>query len=121
MVSGDEKVCEESRALLPTTLSAIVKWGMGRHAARCLPLEQARARIRDTASQAVAGADHMAPYVLDAPLRLEVEYPTTASAGRAAWLPTVERAGARRIACTLGDMLSLVGLLSVLVELTDKS
>jgi len=121
MISGDEKVCEEGSALVPTTLTALVKWGMGRHAAHCLSLEQARTRIRDTASRAVAGIDHMVPYVLDAPLALEVEYPSTASADRAAWLPTVERKGPRRIACTLGDMPSLVGLLSVLVGLTDKS
>ena len=80
-----------------------------------------RPRKVSTPSQAVGGANHMVPYVLDAPLTLEVEYPTTASADRAAWLPTVERKGPRQIACTLGDMPGLVGLLSVLVELTDKS
>ena len=82
----------------------------------------AQERIRDAAQQALERLDELSPLVFDPPCRLEVEFPTAASADRAACLPSVSRAeDARTVQATLGSFPELVRLLSVLGSLTSRS
>lgn len=57
MVSGDAATAVEARGLLGADLPcAVVKWGIGRQRARCLPLGQAHELIRSAAASAMRSA-----------------------------------------------------------------
>lgn len=53
MVSGDDKLCEESRKMLGNIECAMVKQGLGRQSALCLSPEYGRQRVYESAKKAV--------------------------------------------------------------------
>src|SRR6516165_10984386 len=61
LVTGDRCACEETAALIPGVHTAVVKEHVSRLAAHSLHPARARALIRTTAEQAVAGARAAAP------------------------------------------------------------
>jgi D-aminopeptidase len=56
MVSGDAAAGVEARDFLGDVECAVVKWGVGRNRARCLPVGQAHELVRATAKRAVERA-----------------------------------------------------------------
>lgn len=58
MVSGDAAAAAEAREVLGDVETAVVKWGLGRQRARCLPLGKAHAVVRAAAQRAVQRAGH---------------------------------------------------------------
>ncbi len=56
MVSGDDAAIEEVTAIVPGVKGAVVKRAINSRAAELVPLEEARARIRQAARDGVAGA-----------------------------------------------------------------
>lgn len=75
LVVGDDKVCAEARDLLGSTVDLLpVKTGLGRHAARNLPVAEQHARIRRAAARAVRRADEYVPYVVAPPYELCLQY-----------------------------------------------
>jgi len=94
MVSGDDWLAAEAKALVPGVRAAVVKYGIRRLAGRCLPLEKARALIRETAAAAVAVAEPgAAPYKVAFPARVELSYRDKEMARAAARIPGTERSG----------------------------
>lgn len=53
MVSGDDKLCEESRKMLGNIETAMVKQGLGRQSALCLSPEYGQRRVYESAKKAV--------------------------------------------------------------------
>ncbi len=97
MLSGDQSLEAEAKALLPHALVAVVKRARGRWAADCLSLEEARKLIRERASEAVAGAGSLSPLAPPSPCQIEVELVTTEMADRAEAVPGVVREGGRLV------------------------
>lgn len=102
MVSGDAATELEARALLGPVPCAVVKWGLGRNRARCLPPEVARQLIRTTAAAAVraAGAGAFTPFTPVLPATLQLTYYRSDQAD-AAVRPGVERIDARTVRRTV--------------------
>jgi D-amino peptidase len=73
MVSGDDKVCAEARALIPGVYCAEVKKGVTSFGGMLLPLAKARKLIEDTAYEAYKNADKIKPLVFEKPIRFRVE------------------------------------------------
>lgn len=101
VVSGDQSLAAECRALLGTTVDAvIVKEAVSRHAARSVAPEQAQALIRDAVRKAVqqqrqSGA--LRPFGVGSPVSLEVDFAVTVHADHAAMVPGFRRVGARTV------------------------
>lgn len=77
MVSGDETTAAEAHDYLGDVETAIVKWGVGRNRARCLPIDEAHALVRKTAKRAVERAGSQGafkPFVPKLPVTLEVTH-----------------------------------------------
>lgn len=74
LVTGDDKVCAEARALLGDIETAQVKVGLGRHAARMLSPKAARQLIRDRASAALAKVGKIKPFTMDPPYEVKLKY-----------------------------------------------
>lgn len=73
MVSGDDKVCAEAKALLPWIETAQVKRGLSTFGASLLPPDKAHQIIRETAERAVRNIASMQPLVYESPVRFRVE------------------------------------------------
>jgi len=114
LVAGDDKVGQEIAELLPGVATVATKTGMGRLSAECLSPQKAQEQIREAAKQSLRALGRLKPFALEPPLTLAVDYADPAAVDRAACLPTVERLGARSIACTLEAAPDLIKLLSVL-------
>lgn len=73
MVSGDDKLCAEAKALLPWAVTAEVKKGLTWKGAMLLPQAKAHALLREKTIEAVRGAANAKPLVYEKPITLRVE------------------------------------------------
>jgi len=97
LVTGDQAAVKEAEALLGNPVTVSVKKGCGRYSAVCRHPEIVRNEIRQAAQEALVHSNATAPYALQKPVRMELEFSDSAMADAAALMPHVERPGDRRI------------------------
>lgn len=96
MVSGDQALAAEAKALLGDGVEAVVvKHAVGRFAARSVSPAESCRRIRQGAAAALRRTH--TPLELDAPIRLEVEFAQAHMADMAELVPGSVRAGGRTL------------------------
>jgi D-amino peptidase len=95
LVTGDDRACAEGRALAPHVRTAQVKTAVGRFAAQLEHPDVTGPRIREAAAAAVRAAGTMPVSPLPSPVRLEVEWSSTAIAQQCALVPGAERPAPR--------------------------
>jgi len=96
LVTGDRCACEETAAVIPGVLQAVVKEHVSRLAAHSLHPDRACALIRAQAEAAVAASPAAMPPLLD-PGVLEVFVRTADIAEAASWVRGVDRTGPRQL------------------------
>ena len=74
LVSGDDKTVEEAKAWIPGVLTCETKRGTGTQSAECLPLDQARKRIRLKSEAAVRQRASTPCVVIRYPVTLRKDY-----------------------------------------------
>lgn len=117
-VSGDVAVCRQAKALLGNDIvTAPVKDGIGRQAARLVPEADARKAIRDRAAEAVRRAKQFKPYRLNPPYTFELEFFVSSQADMACLVPEVKRKDARTVTFTHDDYVKGFSLLRALIAL----
>jgi D-amino peptidase len=122
MLSGDVETCRQAKAILGSELTAVdVKEGIGRLAAKLLPAEEARRRLKEGAKEALLKRDKVAPFKLGPPLNFELEFQTSAQAEMPALLPQVKRSGPRSVAFTANDYLEGFRLMRAIIALAAAS
>ena len=107
LVTGDEAVVKEARALLGDVEGAVVKWPYGFHSARTLTPEASCELIREKAKTAVSRARARKPWVLTKPVALELKFKNYRPAEVLAYLPIVERVDAHTIRFRGKDVLEV--------------
>jgi D-amino peptidase len=90
MVSGDDTVCAEMRAWCPMIETATTKTSLTRYAARCLPLKESRAQVREAARRAVTGLSNHRPLKIEPPIVLEVRWRNHQTARSVALMPGIQ-------------------------------
>lgn len=90
-VSGDAAVAEEAKSFVPDVKAAVVKWAVGRHAARCLHPKRARALIKKTVEEALTNVDAVEAYWVKEPVEVKLRFNREQMADLAAFLPYLER------------------------------
>jgi D-amino peptidase len=104
LVTGDDAVCREARALLGDGLTTVaVKTALGRYSARHIPPARARQMIEDGATAALADLNAVAPYVLSSPVEITVEFATPDLVAKYHFLPGVEIVDGRTIVSRAAD------------------
>ena len=73
MVSGDDKVCAEARALLPWCVTAEVKKGITWQGGLLLPADKAYALLREKTIEAIRNYPNTKPLVYEKPVTLRAE------------------------------------------------
>jgi D-amino peptidase len=122
MLSGDAETCRQAKTILGSeVVTADVKEGLGRFAARLLPADEARRRLKEGAKQALLKRDKIAPFKLDPPLNFELEFQTSAQAEMPALLPQVKRTGPRTVTFTANDYLEGFKLMRAIIALASAT
>jgi D-amino peptidase len=98
LVCGDTAACVEAVAQLGRVDTVAVKEGLGRFAARCLPLEQARDRIEAAAAAAVTHNAGFVPFVVPGPVEVRLTFAAPHFADTIATLDFVSRLDGRTVA-----------------------
>jgi D-amino peptidase len=107
MISGDDEAVAEARRLLGDVEGAVVKRALSFHAAATRTPEAAQAMIRERVRAALARRSAFRPYVVAAPVRLDVTFKSYRPAEMLAYLPIVERTTAHAIRFTGRDVLEV--------------
>ncbi|MEM7112478.1 MAG: M55 family metallopeptidase [Chloroflexota bacterium] len=102
MVAGDVAATKEAIALFGENIQTVaVKQGLGRFSTRTLSPEETHPLIREAAKASLSTT--VAPWRLDAPFNVEVDFLRSAEADMAALVPGSQRVGARTVAYTHDD------------------
>lgn len=116
LVTGDQALAAEARELLGDQVTTVeVKEAYSRSAARCLPLEVARERIRAGAQQALARRG--SPLRPGSPLTLQVDFMKSSQADMAELMPGAERSGPRSVRFVHADYVQIYRAWRVLYNL----
>ena len=102
LVTGDQSVTAEARALLGEIETVVVKEGITRSAARCLTPRVAHEHIRAAAQRALTAS--AAPFVLSSPLTVRVTFQRAGHADLAEMVPGSVRVDGRTVEWSGPDM-----------------
>lgn len=116
MISGDDAIAKEARALLPDVETAIVKWAYGFHSARTLTPAVSCARVREAARRGVARARSLKPFRVSTPIAVELRFKNYRPAEVLAYLPIVERVDAHTIRYRARDAVDAVRFLEFVLN-----
>jgi D-amino peptidase len=119
LVSGDEAVCAEARALLPHILAVPVKKGLGAYSALCLHPKQAQALIHEFAKQALSSTERGAMPSIDQPTVLEVRFTTASAIDRCLRLPGAELRDGTTLRYEARDVLEAFQVFNVMADLAE--
>ncbi len=102
-IAGDNAVTLEAKNLVPNIHSAVVKWGVGRYSAKCLPPHESTALIKKTVTEALENAEGVKPLEVEEPVEIKVELSTANGADSASFLPYIERVDGRTVRAVFDD------------------
>ncbi|HSW09826.1 MAG TPA: M55 family metallopeptidase [Bacillota bacterium] len=103
LVTGDDVLVTEARALLGDVQAVAVKQAVGRYAARCLHPQRTEQLIRMAAQDAMGNLQRAHPYRPALPLKVDLEFHDTGQADGACLLPLLERTGHRAVSFIAPD------------------
>ena len=106
-ITGDQSACAEATVLLGAVETVIVKRATGRNSAECLSTEVTQDKIRKVVKRAVkrlAAGQAPAPFRLNAPITVAVEFIRCEQADAAALLPGAQRLEGKRVEVTAEEM-----------------
>jgi D-amino peptidase len=122
LLTGDSETCRMASALLgDSVVTAAVKDGIGRTAARMVPVEEARKRLRDAAREALAKRSRIEPFRLAGPYTFEVDFHSAGQAELPSLLPNVKRANPRGVSFMSADYIEAFKLLRAIIALAGVS
>lgn len=120
MISGDQTACAEAREMLGDVETAVVKQAIGRMAAECLPPAATAALIERAAKRAVErleAGNAPAPFKVQSPITLSLEFVKSEMADKAMTLPGARRLTGRKLQYVAKDMFEAYHAFRVLVAL----
>jgi D-amino peptidase len=118
-VTGDDKLAKEATSLLGNVETAVVKEGIDRYAARCLPLKDSRERIMNAAQRAIQKRKEFKPLKYQANVTFKVRFASTTEASISCLLPMVKRVDARTVSFSLNDYFDAFRMLDALLALAS--
>jgi len=107
MISGDDVIVEETRALLGDIEGAVVKEAISFHSAKTLMPEVAYELIRQKVKLAVERLGDFQPYELETPITLDVRFKNYRPSEVLAYLSIVERTDSHSIRFIGKDMVEI--------------
>lgn len=107
LISGDDVAVEETRRLLGDVEGAVVKRAISFHSASTMTPKAAQQLIRERVKAALARRGELKPYIVRAPVTLDVTFKNYRPAEVLAYLPIVQRTSAHSIRFTGRDIVEV--------------
>jgi D-amino peptidase len=107
MLSGDDAIADEARAILGDLETAVTKHTLGFHSARTLMPEASYALIGEKVRTALGRLRDFRPYRLQGPVSLDISFKNYMPAEVLAYLPEVQRVDSHTIRYVGADMLAV--------------
>ena len=104
LVSGDDVAVAETQVIIGEVEGAVVKWARGFHSARTLTPEAAQEVIRTRVASAISRIEDFSPYVLEAPIEVELSLKHYRPVELLGYLPNVERISSHAVRFIADDM-----------------
>ncbi len=118
MLSGDAETCLQAKSILGSEIVTVaVKEASGRYAAKLLPRDEARQRLKEGAKEAIFKRSQIAPLRLKPPYAFELKFHNSNQAEMPALLPQVKRTGARSVAFSAEDFIEGFKLMRAAIAL----
>jgi len=121
LVTGDTEATNEASDALPGVKTVAVKEPVGRYAAKCLPFDEANARIREAAAEAVALIGKARPLLPPTPARFELRLMNTAMAEYVGLMPGAERVDTLTVAYSDDDYIKAFKAARVMITLAASA
>jgi len=102
-IAGDEAVAVEARRFVPNITTAVVKWAVGRYAAKCLHPKKAHEVIREKVKEALSRVGEVKPFRVDEPVEFKLRVTNSVGGDAALMLPFIERVDGRTVKATFDD------------------
>jgi len=120
LVTGDDEVGREAKALLPHVHTATVKWVVNRQAARCLAPVKAREVIKEAVVNALAASNLATAktWLPGSPVTFKIEFKDAGLADNAARLPYSKVLDPRTLSFTADDYLTAFKGLRAMIGLS---
>jgi D-amino peptidase len=118
LVCGDDTVEREVGNLMPWAERVITKWALSPLSARNLTPKASQERIRQGAERALERLPEMKPWVVETPVRFEVDFMHPIQADVGADIPGVERVEGRTLTYTGADMLQVTRIWRLIINAT---
>jgi D-amino peptidase len=117
-IAGDKAVCDQAKEILGDKIVTVaVKEGIGKRAAKSMPLKKAQETIRQQVKLALERRKESRVYKLSAPYRFELMYIRSSQAEMPANVPGVKRTGAKTIQFESNDVIEGFKFLRALIAL----
>ncbi|HEU4993582.1 MAG TPA: M55 family metallopeptidase [Gemmatimonadaceae bacterium] len=113
-ISGDDAAVAEAQQLIGPMEGAVVKHAISFHSANTLTPEAGRALIKEKVKAGLARRAQLKPYVVRAPVRLDLTFKNYTPAEIVAYLPGIQRVNAHTIRFTGRDILEVSRFLEFL-------
>jgi D-amino peptidase len=117
LISGDRTTLLEAKRNIPWALGIETKVSIGYFAADCLSPSAVCTALRAGAADAVARAGQMRPFVLAAPMTMEIDTQTTSQADALELIGGMGRLGARTVSYAANDFPSIYRALTAVIHL----
>ena len=118
LVTGDQTVCGQViKSLGEGIVTAVVKEGIGRYAAKSLTPKAAQALIEEKAKNALENRSRIKPLKLQPPYRFELTYLRSSMADAGELIPQVKRTGPRTVMYETEDYIEGYKLFRALIGL----
>lgn len=119
MVSGDNFIAEEAKALIPGISTAVVKEAVSRTSAICLSLADAQAELKAKTKEALAKVKEIKPFVVEAPFEMRIEFSHSGQAEMAALVPGSEyHVGSTEVSYQIKDQYEMYKVLRAMLNLS---
>jgi D-amino peptidase len=108
LIAGDDTVKEEVNEFMPWTENVITKWAISTHSAKNLTPKASQKKIKAGVKAALGRLEEMKPFVVEKPVKLELDLMQALSAHIALDIPGVKRVDGRSIEYVGEDMLDIL-------------
>lgn len=117
-IAGDKAVCDQAKEILgDRVVTVAVKEGIGKRAAKSMPLKKAHETIRQQVKAAIEKRKEARVYRMNPPYRFELSYFRSSQAEMPANVPGVKRVNAKTIQFESNDFLEGFKFLRALIAL----
>jgi len=120
-ISGDAAIAAEAKSFVSGIHTAIIKWAMGRQAAKCLHPKKSTAIIKKSVTEALKDLKDDKLYKVEEPVDFKIRFSNSVGSDAASLLPYLERLDGRTLRATFDDYPTAVRALRAAIYLGGRS